>query len=70
MRDTKEVPATACLPGDSRIFVFGDYNRSSCLAAVEFYQVVAELEAKVTSKSSSLTGKGCIVHTPPIPLTD
>ncbi|VDM06091.1 unnamed protein product [Schistocephalus solidus] len=45
MREKRNGPAAACLPGDSRVFIFGGSNETSFLASVEF----CRLEATATS---------------------
>nr|VZI29649.1 unnamed protein product [Spirometra erinaceieuropaei] len=42
-------PAAACLPGDSRVFVFGGYDSSSRLASVVFCNLRADWQEKATS---------------------
>ncbi|BHF85683.1 hypothetical protein SprV_1002885500 [Sparganum proliferum] len=50
LREKREGTAAACLPGDSRIFVFGGYNGSSSrLASVEFCQLRADWRERATS---------------------
>uniref|UniRef100_A0A0X3PWC6 Influenza virus NS1A-binding protein homolog A n=1 Tax=Schistocephalus solidus TaxID=70667 RepID=A0A0X3PWC6_SCHSO len=51
MREARSQPAAASLPNDGRIFVFGGQDESSDseLASVEFCQLGADWEAKVTS---------------------
>ncbi|VDL88426.1 unnamed protein product, partial [Schistocephalus solidus] len=49
MREKRLGPAAACLPGDSRVFVFGGWD-DSCLDSVEFCLLEADWEeATVTS---------------------
>ncbi|BHF85945.1 hypothetical protein SprV_1002912100 [Sparganum proliferum] len=49
LREKRNYPAAACLPGDSRVFVFGGYNGSSWLASVEFCQLRADWRERATS---------------------
>ncbi|BHF85866.1 hypothetical protein SprV_1002904000 [Sparganum proliferum] len=49
LREKRNDMAAACLPGDSRIFVFGGYNGSSRLASVEFCQLRADWRERATS---------------------
>ncbi|VDL98293.1 unnamed protein product [Schistocephalus solidus] len=58
MREKRNAPAAACLPGDCRVFVFGGFKYSrfapsippSCLASVEFCRLEADwVEATATS---------------------
>ncbi|BHF82819.1 hypothetical protein SprV_0802595800 [Sparganum proliferum] len=49
LREKRNVTAAACLPGDSRIFVFGGTNGSSRLASVEFCQLRADWRERATS---------------------
>ncbi|BHF72414.1 hypothetical protein SprV_0401547900 [Sparganum proliferum] len=49
LREKRDEPAAACLPGDSRVFVFGGTNGSSCLASVEFCQLRADWRERATS---------------------
>ncbi|BHF85151.1 hypothetical protein SprV_1002831200 [Sparganum proliferum] len=49
LREKREEPAAACLPGDSRVFVFGGSNGSSWLASVEFCQLRADWRERATS---------------------
>ncbi|BHF85767.1 Kelch-like protein 12 [Sparganum proliferum] len=46
LRERRSDMAAACLPGDSRVFVFGG---SSCLASVEFCQLRADWRERATS---------------------
>ncbi|BHF85757.1 hypothetical protein SprV_1002892900 [Sparganum proliferum] len=46
LREKRYATAAACLPGDSRVFVFGG---SSCLASVEFCQLRADWRERATS---------------------
>ncbi|BHF85164.1 hypothetical protein SprV_1002832500 [Sparganum proliferum] len=48
LRERRNEPAAACLPGDSRVFVFGGYNGSP-LASVEFCQLRADWRERATS---------------------
>ncbi|BHF85449.1 hypothetical protein SprV_1002861400 [Sparganum proliferum] len=48
LREKRDATAAACLPGDSRIFVFGGYN-GPCLASVEFCQLRADWRERATS---------------------
>ncbi|VDL88411.1 unnamed protein product, partial [Schistocephalus solidus] len=43
MREKRSGPAAACLPGDSRVFVFGGRG-STVLASVEFCRLEADWE--------------------------
>ncbi|BHF85267.1 Kelch-like protein 12 [Sparganum proliferum] len=49
LREKRNTTAAVCLPGDSRVFVFGGYNGSSCLASVEFCQLRADWRERATS---------------------
>ncbi|BHF85092.1 hypothetical protein SprV_1002825000 [Sparganum proliferum] len=49
LREKRDVAAAACLPGDSRVFVFGGWNGSSRLASVEFCQLRADWRERATS---------------------
>nr|VZI41138.1 unnamed protein product [Spirometra erinaceieuropaei] len=49
MQEKRNATAAACLPGDSRIFVFGGSNGSSTLASVEFCQLRADWRERSTS---------------------
>ncbi|BHF85691.1 Kelch-like protein 12 [Sparganum proliferum] len=49
LREKRQNTAAACLPGDSRVFVFGGYNGSSRLASVEFCQLRADWRERATS---------------------
>ncbi|BHF85313.1 Kelch-like member 35 [Sparganum proliferum] len=50
LREKRDEPAAACLPGDSRVFVFGGSNGpSSPLASVEFCQLRADWRERATS---------------------
>ncbi|BHF85785.1 hypothetical protein SprV_1002895700 [Sparganum proliferum] len=49
MREKRSSTAAACLPGDSRVFVFGGSNGSSRLASVEFCQLRADWRERATS---------------------
>nr|VZI29216.1 unnamed protein product [Spirometra erinaceieuropaei] len=49
LREKRDATAAACLPGDSRIFVFGGYNGSSRLASVEFCHLRADWRERATS---------------------
>ncbi|BHF85584.1 Kelch-like protein 12 [Sparganum proliferum] len=49
LREKRSATAAACLPGDSRIFVFGGWNGSSRLASVEFCQLRADWRERATS---------------------
>ncbi|BHF85334.1 Kelch-like protein 12 [Sparganum proliferum] len=49
LREKRSVTAAACLPGDSRVFVFGGYNGSSRLASVEFCHLRADWRERATS---------------------
>ncbi|BHF84884.1 hypothetical protein SprV_1002803600 [Sparganum proliferum] len=50
LREKRNATAAACLPGDSRVFVFGGYNvSSSWLASVEFCQLRADWRERATS---------------------
>nr|VZI44849.1 unnamed protein product [Spirometra erinaceieuropaei] len=50
LREKRDEPAAACLPGDSRVFVFGGYNdSSSTLASVEFCHLRADWRERATS---------------------
>ncbi|BHF81856.1 hypothetical protein SprV_0802499100 [Sparganum proliferum] len=49
LREKRNATAAACLPGDSRIFVFGGWNGSSRLASVEFCQLRADWRERATS---------------------
>ncbi|BHF85827.1 hypothetical protein SprV_1002900000 [Sparganum proliferum] len=50
LREKRSATAAACLPGDSRVFVFGGYNASSSrLASVEFCQLRADWRERATS---------------------
>ncbi|BHF85750.1 hypothetical protein SprV_1002892200 [Sparganum proliferum] len=49
LREKRNATAAACLPGDSRVFVFGGYNGSSRLASVEFCQLRADWRERATS---------------------
>ncbi|BHF85987.1 hypothetical protein SprV_1002916500 [Sparganum proliferum] len=50
LRERRDETAAACLPGDSRIFVFGGWNGSSSwLASVEFCQLRADWRERATS---------------------
>ncbi|BHF81867.1 hypothetical protein SprV_0802500200 [Sparganum proliferum] len=49
MREKRNVTAAACLPGDSRVFVFGGHNGSCWLASVEFCQLRADWRERATS---------------------
>nr|VZI38081.1 unnamed protein product [Spirometra erinaceieuropaei] len=49
LREKRSAPAAACLPGDSRIFVFGGHNGSSYLASVEFCHLRADWRERATS---------------------
>ncbi|BHF85131.1 Kelch-like protein 12 [Sparganum proliferum] len=48
LREMRDDTAAACLPGDSRVFVFGGYNGSP-LASVEFCQLRADWRERATS---------------------
>ncbi|BHF85034.1 hypothetical protein SprV_1002819200 [Sparganum proliferum] len=49
LREKRSSTAAACLPGDSRVFVFGGLNDSSRLASVEFCQLRADWRERATS---------------------
>ncbi|BHF82826.1 hypothetical protein SprV_0802596500 [Sparganum proliferum] len=49
LREKRSPTAAACLPGDSRVFVFGGYNGSSVLASVDFCQLRADWRERATS---------------------
>ncbi|BHF85834.1 Kelch-like member 35 [Sparganum proliferum] len=49
LREKRSATAAVCLPGDSRIFVFGGTNDSSPLASVEFCQLRADWRERATS---------------------
>ncbi|BHF85008.1 hypothetical protein SprV_1002816400 [Sparganum proliferum] len=49
LREKRTATAAACLPGDSRVFVFGGWNGSSRLASVEFCQLRADWRERATS---------------------
>ncbi|BHF81335.1 hypothetical protein SprV_0702446500 [Sparganum proliferum] len=49
LREKRYDTAAACLPGDSRVFVFGGWNGSSPLASVEFCQLRADWRERATS---------------------
>nr|VZI41691.1 unnamed protein product [Spirometra erinaceieuropaei] len=49
LREKRDEPAAACLPGDSRIFVFGGHNGSSVLASVEFCHLRADWRERAAS---------------------
>ncbi|BHF85773.1 Kelch-like protein 12 [Sparganum proliferum] len=49
LREKRSVTAAACLPGDSRIFVFGGRNGPSRLASVEFCHLRADWRERATS---------------------
>ncbi|BHF85163.1 hypothetical protein SprV_1002832400 [Sparganum proliferum] len=49
LREKRSSTAAACLPGDSRVFVFGGWNGSSRLASVEFCQLRADWRERATS---------------------
>ncbi|BHF85360.1 hypothetical protein SprV_1002852400 [Sparganum proliferum] len=50
LREKRSETAAACLPGDSRVFVFGGWNGSSFrLASVEFCQLRADWRERATS---------------------
>ncbi|BHF85144.1 Kelch-like member 35 [Sparganum proliferum] len=49
LREKRSSTAAACLPGDSRIFVFGGFSGSSRLASVEFCQLRADWRERATS---------------------
>nr|VZI38078.1 unnamed protein product [Spirometra erinaceieuropaei] len=50
LREKRDATAAACLPGDSRIFVFGGFNGSSFrLASVEFCHLRADWRERATS---------------------
>nr|VZI41718.1 unnamed protein product [Spirometra erinaceieuropaei] len=50
LREKRSSTAAACLPGDSRIFVFGGWNGSSSgLASVEFCHLRADWRERATS---------------------
>ncbi|BHF83453.1 hypothetical protein SprV_0902659500 [Sparganum proliferum] len=50
LREKRSGPAAACLPGDSRVFVFGGWNVSSSrLASVEFCHLRADWRERATS---------------------
>nr|VZI43360.1 unnamed protein product [Spirometra erinaceieuropaei] len=51
LREKRSAMAATCLPGDSRIFVFGGGNgsSSSCLASVEFCHLRADWRERATS---------------------
>ncbi|BHF82811.1 Kelch-like protein 12 [Sparganum proliferum] len=49
LREKRYATAAACLPGDSRVFVFGGHNGSSRLASVEFCQLRADWRERATS---------------------
>ncbi|BHF73899.1 hypothetical protein SprV_0401698300 [Sparganum proliferum] len=49
LREERSSMAAACLPGDSRVFVFGGWNGSSRLASVEFCQLRADWRERATS---------------------
>ncbi|BHF85914.1 hypothetical protein SprV_1002909000 [Sparganum proliferum] len=49
LREKRYATAAACLPGDSRVFVFGGTDDSSSLASVEFCQVRADWRERATS---------------------
>ncbi|BHF85193.1 hypothetical protein SprV_1002835600 [Sparganum proliferum] len=50
LREKRNEPAAACLPGDSRVFVFGGRNGPfSPLASVEFCQLRADWRERATS---------------------
>ncbi|BHF80221.1 hypothetical protein SprV_0702334500 [Sparganum proliferum] len=47
--EKRAATTAACLPGDSRVFVFGGYDGSSWLASVVFCHLRADWRAKATS---------------------
>ncbi|BHF84958.1 hypothetical protein SprV_1002811300 [Sparganum proliferum] len=49
LRERRSATAAVCLPGDSRIFVFGGWNSSSRLASVEFCHLRADWRERATS---------------------
>nr|VZI37406.1 unnamed protein product [Spirometra erinaceieuropaei] len=49
LREKRSATAAACLPVDSRIFVFGGGNDSSTLASVEFCHLRADWRERATS---------------------
>ncbi|BHF85241.1 hypothetical protein SprV_1002840400 [Sparganum proliferum] len=49
LREKREGTAAVCLPGDSRVFVFGGHNGSCWLASVEFCQLRADWRERATS---------------------
>nr|VZI47830.1 unnamed protein product [Spirometra erinaceieuropaei] len=49
LREKRSSTAAACLPGDSRIFIFGGYNGSSTLASVQFCHLRADWRERATS---------------------
>ncbi|BHF85247.1 Kelch-like member 35 [Sparganum proliferum] len=49
LREKRNTTAAACLPGDSRVFVFGGRNGSCWLASVEFCQLRADWRERATS---------------------
>ncbi|BHF85130.1 hypothetical protein SprV_1002829000 [Sparganum proliferum] len=49
LREKRDETAAACLPGDSRVFVFGGLNDYSVLASVAFCQLRADWRERATS---------------------
>ncbi|BHF85551.1 Kelch-like protein 12 [Sparganum proliferum] len=49
LREKRNEDSAACLPGDSRVFVFGGFRGSSRLASVEFCQLRADWRERATS---------------------
>nr|VZI47839.1 unnamed protein product [Spirometra erinaceieuropaei] len=49
LREKRSSTAAACLPGDSRIFIFGGYNGSSTLASVQFCHLRADWRERANS---------------------
>ncbi|VDL97609.1 unnamed protein product [Schistocephalus solidus] len=54
MREVRDGPAAASLPGDSRIFVFGGLKVSAPLASVEFCSLRADREGDLNTHSGHL----------------
>ncbi|VDM06578.1 unnamed protein product [Schistocephalus solidus] len=51
IREKRSTPAAACLPGDSRVFVFGGRGSTSFLASVEFCRLEADWEEATTTSA-------------------
>nr|VZI38065.1 unnamed protein product [Spirometra erinaceieuropaei] len=49
LREKREGTAAVCLPGDSRVFVFGGFSGSTWLASVEFCHLRADWRERATS---------------------